>query len=595
MIEKSIAVLPFLNISTEPDNEYFSDGITEEIINALTKIAGLNVTARTSSFVFKNKSLDIRSIGNKLGVATILEGSVRKAKNRVRITAQLVKIDGGFHLWSKKFDRELEDIFELQDEISLLIADQIRENFGHLEMGDQLVSSPEINIKAYELYLKGKHYIHKFNKNDILKGIEILEEVTKLQPNFALAYANIHYGYNMLAAAGMLPAEDTLEKGMVYLNKAIKLDDKLPECHHSLGWHSLNRHWDFVSAANHLNTALEIRPGYADAHQKMFITHALEGKMEVAYKHICMAIKLDPLSVLNNYFLGYYFYLQGEYDEANTYLKKCFELEPHFLFSYLIYALSLITQGKASFLLEEEDKLQSNNTGTLGPLIMKVLAYSSLKKTLIANENLKQLQKKLDGEQKGFIQFLLIHMYTIMEEYDKALGLIDDGVLNQEPLMTLLKEDPLLTPLHRFKRYQKAMHKIYALSDHTVLQKVEKEGQSETDAEYARYQSQLEKLVSEKQLYLDSNLSLRSLSNHLNIHPNKLSWLLNEYFNKNFNEYINTFRIEAFKNKALNPDNNKITLLGLAYESGFNSKTVFNTFFKRSVGLSPREWLKSVE
>ena len=594
MIEKSIAVLPFLNISAEPDNEYFSDGITEEIINALTKIAGLNVTARTSSFVFKNKNLDIRSIGNKLGVATILEGSVRKAKNRVRITAQLVKTDGGFHLWSKKFDRELEDIFELQDEISLLIADQIRENFGHLVMSDQLVSSPEISIKAYELYLRGKHYTHKFSKNEILKGIEILEKVIQLQPDFALAYANIHYAYNMLAAAGLLPAENALKKGIIYLNKAIELDKDLPECHHSLGWHSLNKNWDFISAVKHLNKALELRPGYADAHQKMFITLALEGKKEDSYAHISKALKLDPLSVLNNYFYGYYFYLNENYDEANLHFKKCFEIGPKFLFSYPMYGLSLIAQGQAEFLLEEEKRIVSDKK-TIESFLLKALAYSALKDTSNTEKYLKQLQIKLKGEERDHARFFLIHIYNILEQYDNALALIDEGVLNKEPLMTLLKEDPLLKSLHRFERFQKAMQKIYALSSSAIQKKKPLEPESLIGSEYAEYKINLEKLLKEKHIYLDATLSLRSLSKQLGVHPNKLSWFLNEHFNKNFNEYINTFRIEAFKNKALDSANENITLLGLAYDSGFNSKTVFNTFFKKSVGLSPREWLKSAK
>ncbi|MCB0669824.1 MAG: AraC family transcriptional regulator, partial [Saprospiraceae bacterium] len=145
-------------MSADPDNEYFSDGITEEIINALTTIRGLKVIARTSSFAFKNRNIDVRTIGNQLGVTMVLEGSVRKAKNRVRITAQLVSTSDGSHFWSRNFDRDLEDIFSLQDEVSLLIADQIRENFGHFEIQDHLVEAPTKNMEAYQLYLKGRYH-----------------------------------------------------------------------------------------------------------------------------------------------------------------------------------------------------------------------------------------------------------------------------------------------------------------------------------------------------------------------------------------------------------------------------------------------------
>lgn len=148
--DKSIVVLPFVNMSNDQENEYFSDGITEEIINALTKVEGLKVIARTSSFAFKGKNLDVREIGQKLGVANILEGSVRKVANRVRITAQLINAKNGVHYWSKNFDRQIQDIFALQDEISLLIADQIRENFGHLDIQDHLIQASTRSVSAYE-------------------------------------------------------------------------------------------------------------------------------------------------------------------------------------------------------------------------------------------------------------------------------------------------------------------------------------------------------------------------------------------------------------------------------------------------------------
>ena len=306
---KSIAVLPFVNMSADPDNEYFSDGITEEIINALTTILGLKVISRTSCFAFKGRNVDIRKIGDQLGVATLLEGSVRKAQNRIRITAQLISSADGAHLWSKNFDREMDDIFALQDEISLLIADQIRENFGHLEIDDRLIETPEIDVDVYQLYLKGRYYLHKFNKSDIERGISILEQVVDRKPDYALAHVSIHYGYNMMAAGGLAPVEEALNTGKRHLDIAKQLDDQLPEYYHSLGWHSLNEDWDFTSATQYLLKAIELRPGYADAHQKLFINLALEGKLDAAFEHIEMARNLDPLATLNNYFTGYYYCL----------------------------------------------------------------------------------------------------------------------------------------------------------------------------------------------------------------------------------------------------------------------------------------------
>ena len=198
--DKSIAVLPFVNMSADPENEYFSDGITEEIINALTRVPGLKVTSRTSSFAFKNRHVDVRAIGRQLGVATVLEGSVRKAKNNIRITAQLIQASDGFHLWSENFDRELKDIFAVQDEISLLIADQIRENFGHLEIREHLIEAPTQNVEAYNLYLKGRYHHLKWDADGIEKGIRYYEQSIAQDPTFALPYFGIGYSYAMRAS-----------------------------------------------------------------------------------------------------------------------------------------------------------------------------------------------------------------------------------------------------------------------------------------------------------------------------------------------------------------------------------------------------------
>ena len=187
MNQKSIAVLPFVNMSSDPENEYFSDGVTEEIINALTGIRELKVTARTSSFAFKNRQVDVRHVGNQLGVSTVLEGSIRKIKDRVRISSQLIRTDDGFHIWSEKYDRELVDIFELQDEISLEIAEQIRENFGHLEIKERLVDAPTDNIEAYNLYLKARYNHLRWDAEGIENGMKYYDQCISHGPKFFMA------------------------------------------------------------------------------------------------------------------------------------------------------------------------------------------------------------------------------------------------------------------------------------------------------------------------------------------------------------------------------------------------------------------------
>lgn len=590
--QKSIAVLPFVNMSNDIDNEYFSDGITEEIINALSNIKALKVIARTSSFAFKGKHIDVREVGKELNVSTILEGSVRKANNRVRISAQLIDTSNGTHYWTKNFDRELDDIFKLQDEISLLIADKIRENFGHFNVDDSLVTHYNISTTAYHEYLKAKKLISRFNKNDALEGITILKNVIEQYPTFALAHVHIHYAYNILAAAGLMPVKEAFEIGGHYLDTAHHLKVDLPEVHHSLGWDALNKKWDFKAAACHLKKALELKPGYSDAHQKLFITLILEGNLEEANAHINTAYTLDPLNDLNNYFMGYNAYINKDKNAVERYFKRCFEINNKFIVGYGIYALALAYQNQPKHIIEVAISIPDIDGSKTEQLIMTTLAYAVMQDSTNVETNLELLEPLLNTDSRERVRFFLVYIYTILKQYDTALDLIDEGITYKEPLMTLVKVDPLLEPLHNLERFKKQLQIIFALSNESEIQTktIEKQLLSKTQIEH--YKTTILSLMKNEECFLDTTLSLRTLADKIDIHPNHLSWLLNASFKKNFNDFINTYRLEYFKTIALKPEFKHITILGLAYDSGFNSKSVFNTFFKKMEGVTPSKWLQ---
>ena len=589
---KSIAVLPFVNMSNDIDNDYFCDGITEEIINALSNIKALKVIARTSSFAFKGKQVDVRKVGKELNVSTILEGSVRKANNRVRISAQLIDTSDGTHYWSKNFDRELNDIFKLQDEISLLIADKIRENFGHFNVDDSLVTHHNISATAYNNYLKAKKLISRFNKDDALEGITILKNVIEQYPTFALAYVNIHYAYNILAAAGLMPVKEAFETGEYYLDTAHKLKVDLPEVHHSLGWDALNKKWDFKVAACHLKKALELKPGYSDAHQKLFITLILEGNLEEANTHINTAYTLDPLNDLNNYFMGYNAYINKDENAVKKYFKRCFEINNKFIVGYGIYALALAYHKQPKRIIEVAKSIPEMDGSKTEQLIMTTLAYAVMQDTASVDANLELLEPLLNTDSRERVRFFLIYIYTLLKQYEKALDLIDEGIAHKEPLMTLVKVDPLLEPLHNLERFKKQLDIIFALSNESKPQTESTEKQLLSKDQIAHCKTTILDLMKNEECFLDTTLSLRTLADKINIHPNHLSWLLNASFKKNFNDFINTYRLEYFKSIALKPEFKHITILGLAYDSGFNSKSVFNTFFKKTEGITPSKWVQ---
>ncbi|HDZ13473.1 MAG TPA: adenylate/guanylate cyclase domain-containing protein, partial [Pricia sp.] len=291
--DKTIAVLPFVNMSADADNEYFSDGMTEEIINALTKIKGLKVTSRTSSFHFKNKNIPISKIGQELNVSNILEGSVRLSGNKMRITSQLIDVSDDFHFWSETFDRSIDDIFAVQDEVSLIIADKLREHVGHFKIDDLLVPAQDISAALYKKYLEGKYHLMKLDVQGTERAISIFEEVIAQQPDFALAYLGVNQGYAFLGTMGLIPAYDAFIKAKPFLDKAIELDGDLPEVQLNLAWISGWQKWDLKGAYAHLANAIESRP--TDA---MYLTMAnfltVEGKLDAAFNFTEKALELDP-------------------------------------------------------------------------------------------------------------------------------------------------------------------------------------------------------------------------------------------------------------------------------------------------------------
>ena len=263
-----LAVLPFVNMSADVDNEYFSDGITEELLNALTKVDGLQVTSRTSAFAFKGKNTDIREIGIQLNVDRILEGSVRKAGNRVRITAQLINAADGYHIWSENYDRDLTDIFYVQDEISSIIANKLRENLTESAHEETLVKAPTQSLEAYNLFLKGLHFHNKLTPGDTKKAIEYFEEAIALEPGYAQAYALAAASYAFLGAMGQVQPAEAFGIVHRYSDKALELDNSLAAGYAAKGTAYLLYDWKWEEAYEALTKAIELNPATTGAHQQ---------------------------------------------------------------------------------------------------------------------------------------------------------------------------------------------------------------------------------------------------------------------------------------------------------------------------------------
>jgi TolB-like protein/Tfp pilus assembly protein PilF len=323
-----LAVLPFVNMSADPENEYFSDGITEELLNALTKVEGLQVTSRTSAFAFKNKHDDIRDIAIRLNVDKVLEGSVRKSGNRVRITAQLINAADGYHIWSENYDRDLTDIFELQDEISGIIANKLRQNLTTKEQSSPLVKAPVNDVSAYSIYLKGLYFWNKLTPADMRNAIACFEQAIAIEPGYAHAYAMLAATFSYLGATGQMLPHKVFEIVHRNADKALQLDGSIAESHTAKASAYLFYEWKWTEAYELLQKAKGLNPGFIETYQLMGLYYIVMGEKEKAVQIMEEAEKIDPLSPVVIQSLGNMYIFSERFDDAISQAQKLLATDP---------------------------------------------------------------------------------------------------------------------------------------------------------------------------------------------------------------------------------------------------------------------------
>lgn len=589
----SIAILPFVNMSSSEEHEYFSDGMTEEIINALTKIEGLRVTSRTSSFHFKGKNIPIRQIGKELNVGTILEGSIRLSGDKMRLTAQLIDVENDMHFFSEVFDRPVHDVFAVQDEVSLLIADKLREHFGHFDISQSLVSHPDVPVNAYIDYMRARYHLLRMNQPDIKKGMAILEEVISKAPDFPMAHLGMHLAYTLIATIGFAPAHESFEAGKVYLDKAIALNPDLSECQLQLSYRAFLQEWDFPTAYRHLNACREISP-IVEFYQSMAAIVVAEGNFKAANNYIDTAVQIDPLSHINCHLKGFILYAQEKYDDAMFWFRKSIELNPQFMASTLYLGLSLLASGRLEEGLTYFQQLPDTPDDMMKPGGM-TLAHIMLGHQEAAASGMEQLQAALGSNlTERTLNFLLL-CQAQLGRTEEMIKTFEESIVLRMPMLMYLFVEPLMKPMREVPRFQQLMQTVFGERSTIDRSKRKYKQKLFSPVQLKQNVQALNQLMSEQQPYLDPELSLRRLAEMLDLPSNHLSQLLNEGFDKNFSAFVNEYRLEAFKQKAADPRNQQFTILALAYDSGFNSKTVFNTFFKKQLGKTPTAYWKEVK
>ena len=455
---QSIAVLPFANLSSDGGDEFFSDGIAEEIINALSKVKGLRVAARTSAFSFKGQSVDITTIAERLNVANVLEGSVRKAGKRLRITVQLVDVADGCHLWSERFDREMDDIFAVQDEIASAIAGKFESSVG-VGNDDPLVRRPTRNLEAYEAYLRGRHAWEKFGTN-LFAGLQHFQSAVALDPQFAAAWAGVADAYGSLAFAAAMHPDEAMPLLKEAAEKALALDDSLAEAHSALGlWHLVyGLNWE--EAKTCLVRSIELNPNYPQAFHHYghlycaFVSFDLDEGIELC-RH---AAEVDPLGGFPRHGWLANLYIKGCYDEAIGHLTEELDREPGaFHLRRLLGLCYLDTErfDEAQQTIEEAVRTSGRHPWALAEL-------GILHGRMGRIEQSEAFQAELVARSKSsYMQATALAMIPAnIGRFDEAFGWLDRAVAEHDPILLCATTWPTMRPLRQDPRYDSYLARV---------------------------------------------------------------------------------------------------------------------------------------
>ena len=442
-IDKSIAVLPFVDMSAGKDQEYFSDGLSEELLNLLSKIQELKVIGRTSSFSFKGKNEDLRTIAQKLGVNHLLEGSVRKDGNTIRVTAQLIKASDGSHLWSETYDRNLKDIFKLQDEIAVAVVKQLKIKLLEIPSTN---NSGNGNVEAYNLILQGDYFYDKLDKENLAKAVDFYKQALAIDSTNARALGKLAKAISRQAWQNYIPRHLGREKARETILKAIALDKNFAEGYVQLGDYHLYDEFDWKAAEENFLKALKLQPDNPDILYSFGggLYFAL-GRWDDAIKNMKRCIKLDPLKPLSYLNLGNILSHAGRPDEATSYFKKALELNPQFQRAHLYLGRNYLLSGKTEMGLKE---MQEENLEVFRTFGM-ALAYHAVDKTKEADEALKIFTVKFQNEWT----YLLAELYAYRGEKDKAFVWLEKAYQKKDGWLVFLKGDPLLKNLEGDPRH----------------------------------------------------------------------------------------------------------------------------------------------
>ncbi len=442
----SIAVLPFVDMSPEKNQEYFSDGLAEELLNELAQTPGLRVAGRTSSFQFKGKNEDLRSIGKQLNVTTILEGSVRRQGNRARITTQLIKTADGFHIWSATYEREMNDIFAVQEEIARAVIGALKVTL----LGKSPETMKPTNPEAYSAYLEGKHFREQFTEEGLARSVGYFEQAIDLDPGYAPAWVGLAISRIGQANLAYIPPQEGYRRAREALRKALQLNPNLADAHEAMGEIQMLHDWDWAAADASYQRAFELSPGSPGVMRALGSLARLLGRSDESVQLYRCAIEIDPLVGYRNLALNLYY--AGRQDEARAAIEKALDLTPNMVFAHCLLARIYLAQSNPRQALEEVKKEKDPFWRTFG----FALVYPALGRRKEADAALEQLIEKYRAD----APYSIAGVYAQRGEADLAFQWLERAYTTRDSGLTEMKSDPLLKKLVHDPRYAAMLRKM---------------------------------------------------------------------------------------------------------------------------------------
>ena len=458
MSEKSIAVLPFENRSEDKTNAYFAEGVHDEILTRLSKIADLKVTSRTSTQHYKSAPKNLAEIAKQLGVAHVLEGSVQKSGDEVRVNVQLIKAANDSQVWAETFDRKLTDIFSVESDVAKAIADQLRAHITRQE--EQVIAAkPTKNIEAYDAYLRGRYFWNKRTSDGIKHAIEHFQQSIERDPDFALGYVGLADSYIALTFYNFVAPHEAMPKAKESAIKALELDDTLAEAHASLAHVLMNYDWNWSAAEKEFKRSIELNPDYATAHE-WYAIHYLTatGWLEEAVQEMKRALELEPASLVMNTFMGAALYYAGRYDEAIDQCRRTVQMDPNFAVAHWHLGLAYEQKQVLDAATEEFKKAISLSGGS--PLMRAALghAYARSQKKHEANKMLDELNEL--SKQQYVSAYEVATIYVALGNNEQAFQLLEEAYGEHSFHLVYLNVSPQFKPVSSDRRFQNLVQRV---------------------------------------------------------------------------------------------------------------------------------------